>query len=665
MGYKDKVDSSYRAKTRTVAEQLRALRLGVMSRIYQGADRILTGDPVIVNVVDEGPAPSWSDGATITLNAAMIDDIDLETLAQINGLNYHELAHHLYTPRQGTPLVQWVIENDYFQAFNVLEDQRIDTLLCARYPSIVPFLSATVLRYLAETPDEAVVSYAVVRGRRYLPVEIREAFRKLFHKPEILPDLIRIIDEYRTLAFPKGYNRAQELIEEFQKLIMDKLDIPMAGGVGKCTHRAPIKKGRPEPGTQQEKDAGRAGNQGVAESDLTDQEIRDLIDARDKQDVMGVEDAGNAPAQSEDGETPNSGKEVDNTNVNPHKDVPDIDMTQEEQLERRKQGIANSTPRAGSGHIASKGGIPDDLHITIQNALNDVMSRKDVQADVKRKQRIIVNGGKDDDYTETGVYGKFDAHIVPMSEITTYRKFAKELQKLRDDAEPSWQKDMPSGRLAVTRLMRNEHIDIDSAFDRWTEQDDSTNIEAVICIDRSGSMTSNHNDERASLAAWVIKRALESIDSPVTVYAFDDKTEVAYSRSDKANPTHFKFIYGNGGTDPYESLVMAEKLLMASQRTNKMLFIVTDGVFDAEKNDELIERISKRGILTVMVLIMRTQEYENAVAHNKRVQHEGGRTRWEFRHGAEIFGQVESGADLLTLARTVVLGAIKKKSRRY
>ena len=57
-------------------------------------------------------------------------------------------------------------------------------------------------------------------------------------------------------------------------------------------------------------------------------------------------------------------------------------------------------------------------------------------------------------------------------------------------------------------------------------------------------------------------------------------------------------------------MLAAEQLLMASRKKNKMLFIVTDGVFNAEKNDELIERITRRGILTAMVLIMEDKEYD-------------------------------------------------------
>ena len=666
MAYKDTIKEN-RDKTRTLEAQIRALRLGVISRIYQGADRILTGDPINVNVVDEGPAPSWSDGVSITLNAAMIDDMDLETIAQLNGLNYHELAHHLYTPRRGTPLVQWVIEENYFTSMNVLEDQRIDSLLCARYPSIMPFLQATVLRYLAETPRDAITAYAVVRGRRYLPVEIRQAFRDIFYKPELIPDIIRIVDEYRLLAFPRDYERAKVLIKEFHELVIDKLDVPFSGGVSQCGHRAPTVKGRPDPGKQQEADAKRAGRQGDPEEDLTSQELQDLIDATKENNVMNQGGNVNDPADSQGdemgeqpGDQPGESKQGDGKPQDQ-----DENKSGEDQIKDRNRHIVKSTPKAGKGHIDSDGGLPDDIDITIQNALNEILSRRDVQADIKRKQRIIINGGKEDDYEETGNIGKFDKTLVPQSEIITYRKFAKELQRLRDDAEPTWQKEMPSGRLSVQRLMRNDHIEIDSAFDRWTEQDDSCDIEAVICVDRSGSMSSGRNDEKASLACWVIKRAFESIGAPVTVYAFDDKTEVAYARNEPADATKFKFIFGNGGTDPYESLVMAEKVLMTSQRKNKMLFIVTDGVFNVEKNDDIIARINARGILTSMVLIMGDKEYADAEEYNKKAIADGGRARWEFRHGAEVFGHVNNGRDLLNLAKTVVLGAIKKKSRRF
>ena len=662
MGYKDKIEDNYRGPARTAAEQLRALRLGAIARVYQGADRILTGDPVVVNVVDEGPAPAWSDGASITLNAAMINSLDLETITQINGLNYHELSHHLYTPRKGTPLTSWVIDQDLFQSFNILEDQRIDSLICGKYPSIMPYLTATVLRYLGETPKEASTAYAIVRGRKYLPVEVRQSFRDVFYKPELIPAICRIVDEYRLLAFPRDYERAKVLIKEFNDEVLSNLDRPTSGGISQCGHRAPMVKGRPEPGKEQERNAKTAGKQGNNEAELTDEELKALIEAHDESSVMS--EGGNVSDESEEKSNDTNTNPADNngTDGDGLDEYEDNDKSGDQQIHDRNRNVVNATPKVGKGHIASDGGLPEDIQTTIQNALNDIYDRKDVIMDVKRKQRIIVNGGKDDDYEETGKYGKFDDTTVPQSEIITYRKFAKELQRLRDDAEPMWVKEMPAGRLNVQRVIRG--CDISNAFDSWTEQDDSTDIEAVICIDRSGSMSSNRNDERASLACWVIKRALESIGAPVTVYAFDDQTEVAYSRNEKAANTKFKFIFGNGGTNPYQSLVMAEKVLMASQKKNKMLFVITDGVFDTNKNDDIIKRIGAKGILTSMVLIMRTREYQDAIKANAIAVAEGRSHRWEFKHEAEIFGQVESGKDLLNLAKTIVLGAIKKKSRR-
>jgi uncharacterized protein with von Willebrand factor type A (vWA) domain len=168
-------------------------------------------------------------------------------------------------------------------------------------------------------------------------------------------------------------------------------------------------------------------------------------------------------------------------------------------------------------------------------------------------------------------------------------------------------------------------------------------------------MSSGRNDMHASVACWTIKRALEQIGAPVTVYAFDDKAELAYGRTELADRMHYKFIYGNGGTNPYSTLLAAEQLLMSSRKKNKMLFIITDGAFDERKNDEVIARISKRGILTVMTLIMSDRDME--------YYEDRGTDEKYWRHGAEVFGRIKSAKDLLPFAKSVVTGAIKKRGR--
>lgn len=631
--YQEELHDNYYDPARDEETQERAVRLNALCRVYEQADRVLTGDPVLVHVVPDGPAPAWSDGASITINASEIEDMDLETLTQVNGLNYHELCHHLYTPRKGTTLMQWVLDNNYMRAFNILEDQRIETLFVARYPSVAPYLTATVARWLSNEPEEGMANYVCIRGRRYLPVEIRQAFRDVFASPEVIPAIIDIVDQYRLLAFPRDYEVAKELIERFynEVLIPMGLDnsgpLEFGGGPNDCGGRAPVSKGRPEPGKAQEKDAERAKGIGVKESEWHPKPK-------------------DSPTQTS---TPQSNGKTGDEQGEPIHLTP---QTAEQALAIR-DAMSNSTPApmAGQGHTPSMGGIPNNIGELLNKAIDDVLDRKDVQADIKAKQRVIVGGdGKHDDITKKG---KFDSTPVPQEAIISYRKFAKELQRLRDDSEPTWSKETPTGRLNVQRVIRG--CEVDQAFDRWEEGDDGCDIEAVILVDRSGSMSSGRNDQKASVACWTIKRSLEQINAPVTVYAFDDKAEVAYTRTEAANKTRYKFIYGNGGTEPYPALLAAEQLLMSSRKKNKMLFIVTDGVFNTEKNDDLIERIAKRGILTAMTLIMDDKDYD--------FYKERGQTVESFRHKAEVFGQISNAADLLPFARQVVTGAIRKRAR--
>ena len=618
MFQEDLNDAWYRQEIDEEA-QLRSVRLNALCRVYEQADRVLSGDPVIINVVEDGPAPAWSDGQSITFNASEIEDMDLETLTQVNGLNYHELAHHLYTPRRGTTFMKWVVDNNYVESANMLEDQRIETLLVARYPSIAPYLTATIARWLSSTPDEAMGNYMLVRGRRYLPIEIRQAFRDMFAKPELIPTIADIVDQYRVLAFPRDYAKGQELVKRWNDEVLQKLDFPkMPQGPNGCSSRDPVGKGRPEPGKAQEKDAQRAGGMGKAES----------IYVSKKPELANT----NTPPQ------PQSAEEA-------------LAIRELAQQAKEGQGEPQEIPQAGTGHVESVGGIPNNIQEMLEDAIQTVLERKDVQQDIKTKQKVIVGGdGKHEDALKQG---RFDKTTVPAESMVLYRKFARELERLRDECEPMWHREEASGKLNVMRAVRG--CEIDQAFDRWDEGSDGADVEAVIMVDRSGSMSGGRNDMHASIACWTIKRALEQIGAPVTVYAFDDKAELAYGRNELADRTRYKFIYGNGGTNPYSTLLAAEQLLMASRKKNKMLFMITDGAFDVQKNDEVIERISKRGILTVMTLIMDDRDMQYYEAR--------GTEEKSWRHGTEVYGRIKTARDLLPFAKSVVMGAIKKRGR--
>jgi len=621
-------NKNYRRSVRSIDEdeQDRAVRLGALSRVYQQADRVLTQDPIEVHVVnDSEKTHAWSDGKDIYINAHHIEDFDIDELIQINGLNYHELAHLFYTPRKGSELVKWIIEQNHMnrddlhlQAFNILEDARAETLFVARYPSVTPYLTKTIVRWMMEHPEVLSSNYLSVRGRRYLPVEMRTVFRDMFALPELIPSINDIVDQYRLLAFPRDYATARVLIKRFVDEVVSKLPLPPSGGGG-CTHRDPITRGRPEPGKMQIADVQRATGQGTPEPEFVSKAPQDAEDTEGKQEG-GSSGAGTQVLEADDNDTG--------------------DRIQDQ-----------VRPTYGRGYDKSTGKLPNNVQELLTNIENDIACRKDVVRDVRSKQRVIVGG--DGKYQDKIPRGKFAEVQAPLSVIAAARRFARELRILKQNEEPEWEREVSSGKINVQRVIRG--CELNEAFDRWDEGDEGTDIEAVVLVDRSGSMGSDSNDMRASEAIWVIKSALQQIDCPVTVYAFDDRTEIVYDKTSKVNKVTLPYIYGNGGTDPSASLISTERLLMSSQHKQKLMFMITDGEF-SEANDKVIERMNARGILTVMVLIAGSDRQIDYVNSSK--------TRSDsYRHKCSIFGMMRTAEDLIPFARKIVLSMVKGKTR--
>lgn len=624
-------------------EQELAVKLGALCRIYEQADRVLTQDPVNVHVMEEvGKPPAWSDGKDVYINRDQIESFDLDELVQINGLNYHELAHLLYTPRRGTDLCKWVIANNdadmtsrYMEAFNILEDQRIETLITARYPSIAPYLTKTIVRWMMQSPELVASNYLAVRGRLYLPVELRVMFRDLFVMPELIPAIIDIVDQYRTLAFPKDYPTAKELIQRFKEEVLDKLPYPQTQPPGGgCTGRPMISKGTPDPGKAQYRDAQRAKGMGVGEPVFVPKASDDSEDKGEEQPNTNTDSAKPSTGDEQPPAIPRSAEEA----------IKLRELNQEDLFKPRTTGY-------GEGHVESVGGIPDDVADLLKKLDSEVTFRKDVVQDIKAKQRVIIGG--DGKYDETIKKGKYDSVDVRPQILASANKFARELERLRQDCEPAWQLEMPAGKLNVQRVIKG--CEIDEAFDRWDEGNDGTDIEAVLLVDRSGSMCSDSNDMRASEASWVIKRAMEHIDCPVTVYSFDNKTELVLDKNTRVSKTSLPFIFGNGGTNPTGSLVASERLLKSSKRKSKVMFLITDGDFDNRHNDEIIERLNAAGVLTVMVLISTASQMQYMEENRSKEYMDN------LRHKCAVFGVISNASELVPFARKIVTGLIKSK----
>lgn len=210
--------------------------------------------------------------------------------------------------------------------------------------------------------------------------------------------------------------------------------------------------------------------------------------------------------------------------------------------------------------------------------------------------------------------------------MSAVRQLDKALSEIQADKDPGWEHFTDSGRINPLRFAQTD--DPDTAFDTWEEgKTEDTEIEAVLLIDRSGSMSSRTSSgiskyTHAMQTAWAFKRSIDSVGGSATVIAFDTSVHVVYKAEDKAGANKYRNGTSGGGTSPYDALVISHKILASSTLKNKLLIIVTDGAWcschseykvsdaysystnhcSADRSNKMCERISLGATTTLLLL---------------------------------------------------------------
>ena len=580
--------------------------------VYQRADRILTGLPVEVYLNDdpEQSAPAWNDGKNITFNAKTIKAINDETVRSLHGLNYHEVAHLLFTPRVGTALGKWVVETkiathtqvwtDYegnthsseysteqlvnparSQAFNILEDCRAETYLVRKYPSVRPFLTALIGEYLIETPEQTAENFILLAGRRYFPIEARRVSALLYARAygeEQAKLVYSICSEYRSLVFPRDYTRAMELIEQLVAIMPADLETPSG-----CGGRKPMRNGRPASEKEQ------------------DSLIKDEAD----ENLMG----GAGWADIDKDTDTDTGKVNDET-----------------------------------AHFAEP---TEELEKLVKTAVENAKADETLRKKVAETSKAIVKNN-----STKSLLGKSNGtnYEPTQSEVVASRLFGQELERIRIDCDPAWELERPTGKLNVRRAMNADVNDIGKLFDRWETGNDDYDIESCILLDRSGSMWNQMG--AVCRSSWVIKRGIEKINGRVSVMTFNQNSRTLYSAEEKALANAVKLVESSGGTDPYYALLETERIMTQSKAHTKLVFLLTDGGFSPE-SDKIITRLKNAGAYVSLVFLGDERQLKWLTEGNLE----------EYKHGANDFRAITKPNDLVMVAKDVVRHNTKKAGR--
>jgi von Willebrand factor type A domain len=629
-------DSLKQSVQQSIEEERIRQRIERFSAFFNRVNSAFTFRKIKVTVTNSPlTSPAWSTSNEVTFNARVMGDLTSPTqIAVLKGANLHEVCHILYTSRESSEIGLFLQDNpEYRIAHNVLEDQRIEGFFTSKYPSSVGWFTATILKFFVDNKESFACSYPLLRGRKYLPVELRAESRNAYEFQEIIPDLSRIIDEYCTLVFPTDSDRGIELIKEFHDLL-PKTDGEDQGNSPTGKWKI-AKKGIPariiDPYGH-----GNRPHEGIESSTSRPLSPKQQIRDRDRS-------KGNQPIDDEpvaQAKKPLIDISIDDIDFGDESSTPKPSKPSNGGEESLPSDDSQSSSSASDGYAEKISTLLNDL---LEETLNDSAIAEqlgEMTRSINGLPSLATNNSREPQLSRF--------NLVPLDKATigASLSFGRELEKLKAQFDPAWEKFRDRGRVNVQRYIRGDELD--TIFDQWNEGiENATEVECVIALDISGSM-SGEKARSAYRAMFAIKYALSKIEANCTVLTFSDEAQVLYRADEKAS-SMMKDSGTGGGTEPTEAINYATKLLAESEKPVKLFFVITDGEWydNQEHNHEAIKRMNRAGVLTSFAYI----GYEG----------EQVKLTPESAHYCELGAVITNPFDLVGMARVIVRHAIMRR----
>ena len=330
------------------------------------------------------------------------------------------------------------------------------------------------------------------------------------------------------------------------------------------------------------------------------------------------------------------------------------------ELLQKGQGVGGNSTEENTD---TKQYTQDDERIAkkLNERMNEIKNDSAVKREVSETRKAI-SGNED----IKSIIKKAELlEMTPSQVAVSYaRRFGTELERLVRNNDPMWDSRTPSGKLNISRTMNPDVNSIGEMFDQWNIGNDNSDIEAVMLLDNSGSMGGYMTEVCQN--AWIIKRGVETIEGSVSVFAFDHESKKIYDKTERALPRKFRHINSRGNTAPFRTLIEAERILTASDKSIKILFMLTDGDWsDNEECDKVIKRLNQLGVLTCLVFLSDYTRWQDIINASKDPSNENhvyySRKISEWRHGVKVFRAVTKPRDVLDVANDLVTSTLERK----
>lgn len=601
------------------------MRLRRLALSFTKTNRLITQDKevgvelvtgqIAKGVVGSDQIPGWATYPNVFINIDAFDAFkSKKTLVELLGLNYHEVAHILFTPRG----YKNELNRAESKAFTILEDQRIESFFTALYQPAGKYFTAMVVKMFVERSQTWEDAFIYTYGRSFLPLDVREEFEARFKSPEKVERIKELINQYKRLTHfqfeAAGPNsKARRIISEFSRIINDLEE--EHGDDFEDSDCGDPTNGKPQEDT--ERDARDKDRKRREKEERTGEDQSGFWEDEDEEDEEDAEEedesASNGAGEDEEDDNSDGDDEGDSSVGSGDEDGEDSDGTDSDGSDSEgDDGSSQGDEESGEGDgnaggdgsadqedgddvegddegSDGAGSSSDRAHSEPQfdddefeNYLDDIMVAVNEDENVSQDIRGITAAMNDDsniDVMDFNGLEHTDRPATPVM-ISLVEKSALELRRLYAEVEPGWKYGTDNGRFNVGRAMSDPE-NVDEMFDEWDEgREQETGVECFISVDTSGSM-GGAKIAAASKALWIIKRSLDEVEAKTTVVAFDYGTTGLFSRDDQVDRHQWPLWTELGGsTQPVTSFKMARRIMEATELPNRLFICITDGIWN-------------------------------------------------------------------------------------
>lgn len=453
------------------------------------------------------------------------------------GLVYHEGGHVKWT----TPfnkLVELSGRTDLnrgdkyrlVKAWNVLEDQRMETAMCSVSPIMGKYFTSIVLNVVINLQDIG-ANWPWIAGRTYLPTDIRQVIRDAAEERDIngiIDAMTNCVMGYRKSKCPKEMMRYVIQFSGYLELWGADLKSPDTHnwdnwGYGEDYSDAPTPDSIPDVQDQPlEKPSS-----GITRPVIEDPKPDEKPEHDEEPDKV---------VKSDKDETQNGGSGAPSSGV---KDIPTVDS----------QRIAEELAQRISEEIE------DNVQSVKDHELDDFISTVN-----EHSSKPVL--------TDPTISLMNNKEIESTVEVTN--SMVSVLERLVVQVDPAWRGYQEEGVLDPTLFRLREPGDTNFWSGLDGEGNNGHDIALSVLIDSSGSMGSKM--DKVSISAMGIRKACEQLGIPCTITTFNDDV---YMVADANENVDYIRVSATGGTSVINAMMALED--QRCGKTYHLVIILTDG----------------------------------------------------------------------------------------